>query len=67
MNSSTICEMRKILEAMNVKYGGWTHLEIYEDGSGGIFGGDDGVVQNNNKLAEFDGLGELMEILGIGG
>ncbi len=67
MSLSTVCEMRKVLDAMSSKYGQWAHLRLYEDGSGMIIGGDDGVVQNNNELAEFDGLGELMEILGIGG
>lgn len=51
--TKTIFELRRVLDKIPGK------LEIWGDGSGRI------MVENSTKLAEFDNLPELMELLGL--
>ena len=49
--------VRQTINAMSKKFGGKMHLELHDDGSGFI------RDYLGNIIADFDGLGELSELL----
>lgn len=55
--------IRELIDRIKEKFGENVYLELYNDGSGAIIEYCQGANITNKQLAEFDGLGELSEIL----
>lgn len=59
MNTDVIIAVRKLIDRVKEKFGEDAYLELFTDGSGFIR-----VSPFGELLEEFDGLGELTEVLG---
>ena len=57
MKSNWITGVRTMIDMVHEKFGEWAYIELYTDGSGEIYN------EKDRKVAGFDGLGELAEIL----
>lgn len=57
MKSNWLADVRTMIDRVNEKFGEWAHIALWTDGSGTIYNEDD------KPIKEFDGLGELAEIL----
>lgn len=65
-DTQTIFELRRVLDTIAKKYGEYAKITIYEDGSGKISPQNEELC-DNEVFSEFDGLGELMELLNLPG
>ncbi len=61
-DKKTIIELRRVLDRVAEKYGGYAKITLWEDGSGEIYRQTE-ELQDEEEVANFDGLGELMELL----